>query len=103
MRSFFTLLVLASLASFSTGCLRHGSAGESCEAPSLQDPEGLGACAAGFVCTPNASGVEGNGQSAHWDTSTCRPECSSNLDCTTAGETCRTVGGNEPHMACQPG
>jgi len=99
MRSFFTLLALASL-SLTAGCLRHGSAGDSCEAPSLQDPVGLGACAPGFVCAPDHSGVTGNGQSAHWDTATCRQECSSNADCTQAHTTCRTVSGNEPHMAC---
>lgn len=99
MRSLFTALALALTLSF-TGCATHGVAGEACQGPGL--PEGaFEQCAEGFTCTPDHSGVEGNGQSPHWDTSTCRTLCSSSVDCT-AGTTCRTVPGAEYLMACQP-
>lgn len=96
-----TLLVALVSALGVSGCIRHGGNGESCQAPGLEDPEAVGQCASGFVCTPDTSGQTGNGQSAHWDTSTCRPTCSSSRDCA-VGTICRTVAGADYLMACQP-
>ncbi len=103
MRSFITTLVFASLAlTFSAGCARHGSVGDSCQAPGL-GVDDFEQCASGFICTPAPSGSVGSGNSAHWDTATCRTVCSSNYDCAAVAHTiCRPVAGADYAMACQP-
>jgi hypothetical protein len=102
MRSISVAFAIASLAAtLSAGCNRHGNAGEACAAPGLEDPNAIGQCAAGTICTPDSSGQAGNGQSAHWDTSSCRTACSSSTECGDH-ESCRTVPGAEYLMACQP-
>ena len=102
MRSILVAFAIMSFASLSAGCNRHGNAGEACAAPGLEDRNAIGQCADNLVCAPDRSGQVGNGMSAHWDSATCRVQCSSNLDCTTAHETCRPVVGAESLMACQP-
>lgn len=102
MRSLFAaLFALSFVASLSAGCARHGSDGEACSAPGIPEQDALGQCAAGFICIADTSGVSGNGNSAHWDTASCRNECASNADCTAAHTSCRTVPGAEYLMACQ--
>jgi len=98
MRAFaLSLLVLASL----TACNGQGVAGEACTAPGIPAPAFEG-CAAGFVCSPNRTSQVGSGQSAHWDSATCRQVCSSNIDCTAPNTTCRAVSGSDYTMACLP-
>jgi hypothetical protein len=100
MRSLTTLLAIGSLALALGGCVRHGSAGEACTAPGLAEGA-FDQCAEGFTCTPDSSGLAGNGQSPHWDTATCRTLCSNDLQCP-AHEHCRGVAGADYLMACQP-
>ncbi|MFO0680789.1 MAG: hypothetical protein U0234_02005 [Sandaracinus sp.] len=101
MRSISTVLAALSLFGvLGLGCARNGVAGEACSAPGLPS-DALGQCASGFACAPDRSGQQGNGQSPHWDSATCREICSSDIECPD-GTRCIGVTGAEYIMACQP-